>query len=244
MRLHPSGSHWEIGSWGQCPLWVTSGHMQCKKACPLYPRKRTCAAHKPMSAKCQKRTSSNYQLAPQYTPINFNPATIRTSPRALSIIGGRHWIPNVVPRIAPSVTAMPYTHKSGGNAFTIATLPSNPATELQRIKTAATPEAVRVSDHPRNSKIGERKMPGRRDVPFTPESGRNSRHRTLIMLVGPGEVPPHSDFNNLQCQTSLTASRRLKTFFCAIKPDNHTLVVRNVRSTRLHTRHRTHLHVQ
>ena len=133
--------------------------------------------------------SNSPTLAPQYTPINFNPATIRTSPRALSIIGGRHWIPNVVPRIAPSVTAMPYTHKSGGNAFTIATLPSNPATELQRIKTAATPEAVRVSDHPRNSKIGERKMPGRRDVPFTPESGRNSRHRTLIMLVGPGEVP-------------------------------------------------------
>ena len=26
-------------------------------ACPLYPRKRTCAAHKPMSALCQKRTS-------------------------------------------------------------------------------------------------------------------------------------------------------------------------------------------
>jgi hypothetical protein len=22
----------------RCPLWVISGHMQCKKACPLYPK--------------------------------------------------------------------------------------------------------------------------------------------------------------------------------------------------------------
>ena len=28
----------------QCPLWVISGHLQCKKECPLYPRKRTFAA--------------------------------------------------------------------------------------------------------------------------------------------------------------------------------------------------------
>jgi hypothetical protein len=26
-----------------CPLWVKSGHMQRTTACPLYPRKRTCA---------------------------------------------------------------------------------------------------------------------------------------------------------------------------------------------------------
>ena len=34
-----------------------SRHLQRNTPCPLYPRKRTCAAHKPMSAKCQKRTS-------------------------------------------------------------------------------------------------------------------------------------------------------------------------------------------
>ena len=28
----------------QCPLWVISGHLQCKKPCPLYPRKRTLPA--------------------------------------------------------------------------------------------------------------------------------------------------------------------------------------------------------
>ena len=33
-----------------CPLWVKSGHRQCKKACPLYPRKRTCAVQLGMSA--------------------------------------------------------------------------------------------------------------------------------------------------------------------------------------------------
>ena len=29
----------------RCPLWVISGHLQCKTACPLYPQKRTCAVH-------------------------------------------------------------------------------------------------------------------------------------------------------------------------------------------------------
>ena len=27
----------------QCPLWVISGHLQCKTSCLLYPQKRTCA---------------------------------------------------------------------------------------------------------------------------------------------------------------------------------------------------------
>jgi len=31
--------------------------MQCKTSCPLYPQKRTCAVHWPMSALGQKRTS-------------------------------------------------------------------------------------------------------------------------------------------------------------------------------------------
>jgi len=35
------------------PLWVKSRHMQCKKACPLYPLKQTLALHKLMSAKGQ-----------------------------------------------------------------------------------------------------------------------------------------------------------------------------------------------
>ena len=30
-----------------------SRHLRCKKACPLYPQKPTCAAHWRMSAKCQ-----------------------------------------------------------------------------------------------------------------------------------------------------------------------------------------------
>ena len=37
----------------RCPLWVISGHLQCKTPCPLYVQKRTFAAHKRMSAKCQ-----------------------------------------------------------------------------------------------------------------------------------------------------------------------------------------------
>ena len=38
---------------GQCPLWVKSGHLQCKTSCPLYPRKRTCAVQLGMFALCQ-----------------------------------------------------------------------------------------------------------------------------------------------------------------------------------------------
>src|SRR6478752_874282 len=34
----------------ECPLWVKSRHLHCDKPCPLYPRKRTCAAHLLMSA--------------------------------------------------------------------------------------------------------------------------------------------------------------------------------------------------
>jgi hypothetical protein len=35
----------DIGRVQQCPLWVKSRHLQCKPSCPLYPRKRTFAAH-------------------------------------------------------------------------------------------------------------------------------------------------------------------------------------------------------
>ena len=42
----------------RCPLWVKSRHVQRKRSCPLYPRKRTFAVQFGMSAKCQKRTST------------------------------------------------------------------------------------------------------------------------------------------------------------------------------------------
>src|SRR5262245_45133498 len=47
----------ELSCGTECPLWVISRHLQCKMACPLYPRKRTCAVQKGMSATGQKRTS-------------------------------------------------------------------------------------------------------------------------------------------------------------------------------------------
>ena len=37
----------------KCPLWVISGHSAMSEVCPLYPRKRTFAVHKSMSALCQ-----------------------------------------------------------------------------------------------------------------------------------------------------------------------------------------------
>jgi len=37
----------------QCPLWVKSGHQIGARWCPLYPRKRTLAGERWMSALCQ-----------------------------------------------------------------------------------------------------------------------------------------------------------------------------------------------
>ena len=48
---------------GQCPRWVKSGHVQRKKTCPHYPRKRTSRGLVGMSAKCQKRTSTGVRLS-------------------------------------------------------------------------------------------------------------------------------------------------------------------------------------
>jgi flavorubredoxin len=49
----------------RCPLCVKSGHMQCKTPCPLYPRKRTCAAHKPMSESRHVQCTRPCPLYPQ-----------------------------------------------------------------------------------------------------------------------------------------------------------------------------------
>jgi hypothetical protein len=37
----------------RCPLWVISGHLQCKKACPLSTQEQTYAVQHRMSAKGQ-----------------------------------------------------------------------------------------------------------------------------------------------------------------------------------------------
>ena len=46
-----------------CPLWVISGRCRLSDPCPLYPRKRTCAPHKLMSALGQKRTWPENQVS-------------------------------------------------------------------------------------------------------------------------------------------------------------------------------------
>jgi hypothetical protein len=37
MNLKPAVIELDIGPGSKCPLWVISGHVQCKTACPLYP---------------------------------------------------------------------------------------------------------------------------------------------------------------------------------------------------------------
>ena len=75
---------------------------------------------------------------------------------------------SVVLMAAPRSTAAAKSGKSGGSAFTEAMLPRSPSTELQRMNTAATPDAVRVSDQVRKSRSGDRKMLP--PVPVSPES--------------------------------------------------------------------------
>jgi hypothetical protein len=54
-----------MAAWG-CPLWVISGHFAVQLPCPLYPRKRTCALQRGMSALCQKRTHAAHQTATSF----------------------------------------------------------------------------------------------------------------------------------------------------------------------------------
>ena len=61
-----SDSNRGFGRDRRCLLWVISGHMQCKKPCPLYPRKRTCAAQTVMSALGQQRTHAPQQTASRF----------------------------------------------------------------------------------------------------------------------------------------------------------------------------------
>src|SRR5215471_10645170 len=44
-----------ISASDQCPLWVKSGHVRRKTACPLYPRKRHQMRHRGMSALATSR---------------------------------------------------------------------------------------------------------------------------------------------------------------------------------------------
>ena len=50
-----------VGVSKACQLWVKSGHLQCKKVCPLYPQKRTFAPAIRMSALGHKRTHALQQ---------------------------------------------------------------------------------------------------------------------------------------------------------------------------------------
>ncbi len=60
----PCGPFHCMGTSGACPLWVISGHLRCKKACPLYPQKRTFGSAKLMSALGQKATGDLRQVLP------------------------------------------------------------------------------------------------------------------------------------------------------------------------------------
>ena len=56
-----SGHHTRIP---ECLLWVISGHLQCKTACPLYSQKRTSNGGARMSATCHKRTIKGLRSNP------------------------------------------------------------------------------------------------------------------------------------------------------------------------------------
>ena len=85
-KEHGAGSNYHAGSvsGNRCPLWVISGHLQCKRACPLYPRKRTCAVQLGMSALCQKRTLRKLEtiaFGPTLWCVSGLPASLASGPK-------------------------------------------------------------------------------------------------------------------------------------------------------------------
>src|SRR5260221_7565641 len=58
---------------GDCPFWVISGHLQCKKACPLYPRKRRPSA----LAVLRLMTSSTFVTCCTGRPAGLSPLRMR-----------------------------------------------------------------------------------------------------------------------------------------------------------------------
>ena len=60
----------------ECPLCVTSRHLDLRDECPLYPRKRTFLEAVQMSAKCQKRTLTEYVEA-DHNKMTAKPNRIR-----------------------------------------------------------------------------------------------------------------------------------------------------------------------
>src|SRR5262245_954810 len=90
-----------VGLWSNpelsgCPLWVTSGHVQCKQACPLYPRKRHQMRHNGMSVKRQKRTHApqhSLSILTPYRPVRAGLAGAQAvGDRAVRSEAGNTWL--------------------------------------------------------------------------------------------------------------------------------------------------------
>src|SRR5579859_2978987 len=87
-------------------------------------------------------------------------------------------VPKVVPSRPPRITATIYKGNSGGSEQTVARLPSSPAIELPKMKSAAMPDVVRRSDHDIKIMTGDKKMPP--PVPVSPD--RNPMPIPMRML--------------------------------------------------------------
>src|SRR5262249_14197604 len=68
----------------RCPLWVKSGHLQCKKARPLYPQKRTSVSLWPL---CASRAVQSETIDATTDHDIVQPLTIRLL--GFNFFGGR-----------------------------------------------------------------------------------------------------------------------------------------------------------
>ena len=67
--LHPPIEHRQETKSLRCPLWVKSGHVQCKRPCPLYPRKRTLQCVCPL---CANSGHVGYRLRRSSVKMTFS----------------------------------------------------------------------------------------------------------------------------------------------------------------------------
>ena len=73
----------------RCPLWVKSRHVQRRRSCPLYPRKRTCRGATTMSAKGQKRTLRQVLLSAFFTYAARSTRVVislRSAPKSMGLV--------------------------------------------------------------------------------------------------------------------------------------------------------------
>ena len=89
-----------------CPLWVKSGHVQCKTSCPLWVQKRTRAVQKAMSALGSKADTCSAKGDVRFVPKATCRRLFRTASHTASLQRGYLWTASSRDEAAPPLTGV------------------------------------------------------------------------------------------------------------------------------------------